>query len=189
MAGAPEGEVSSQLHRTVRTGGELTLSAPFGDVVLDDTDTPLVLVSAGIGCTPMVAMLEHLAATGSARPVLVLHADRAPADHALRADTRRLVAQLPEARAEFWYEQDAAEEAGARPGLMDLDGLDLPADADVYLCGALPFMRAVRAHLLQAGTPAHRIRYEVFGPDLWLAHAEGCVRDAGAVLGLAVRRR
>ncbi|MBL1118582.1 hemin transporter [Streptomyces sp. 110] len=172
-AGAPEGEVSSQLHRTVRTGAELILSAPFGDVVLDDTDTPLVLVSAGIGCTPMVAMLEHLAATGSARPVRVLHADHAPADHALRADTRRLVAQLPAARAEFWYERDAAEEAGARTGLMDLDGLDLPADADVYLCGSLPFMRAVRAQLLQAGIPARRIRYEVFGPDLWLAHAEG----------------
>ncbi|WP_262704293.1 MULTISPECIES: globin domain-containing protein [Streptomyces] len=173
VAGAPEGEVSGRLHRTVRAGGELTLSAPFGDVVLDDTDTPLVLVSAGIGCTPMVAMLEHLATTGSARPVRVLHADRAPADHALRADTRRIVAQLPDARAEFWYEEDAAGEAGGRTGLMDLDGLDLPAEADVYLCGSLPFMRAVRAQLLRAGVPACHIRYEVFGPDLWLAHGEG----------------
>ncbi|WP_413098612.1 globin domain-containing protein [Streptomyces sp. Inha503] len=173
VAGAPEGEVSGRLHRTVRAGGELTLSAPFGDVVLDDTDTPLVLVSAGIGCTPMVAMLEHLATTGSARPVRVLHADHAPADHALRADTRRIVAQLPDARAEFWYEEDAAGEVGARTGLMDLDGLDLPAEADVYLCGSLPFMRAVRAQLLRAGVPACRIRYEVFGPDLWLAHGEG----------------
>ncbi|MEU7245621.1 globin domain-containing protein [Streptomyces sparsogenes] len=173
VADAPEGEVSSQLHRTVRAGGELTLSSPFGDVVLDDADTPLILVSAGIGCTPMVAMLEHLAATGSARPVRVLHADRAPADHALRADTRRLVAQLPDARAQFWYERDADGEAGARTGLMNLDGLDLPLDADVYLCGALPFMRAVRARLLQAGVPPRRIRYEVFGPDLWLAHTEG----------------
>ncbi|GAA2324078.1 globin domain-containing protein [Streptomyces cuspidosporus] len=173
VADAPEGEVSNQLHRTVRAGGELTLSAPFGDVVLDDAGTPLVLVSAGIGCTPMVAMLEHLAATASARPVLVLHADRAPADHALRTDTRRLVAQLPDARAQFWYERDADGEAGARPGLMNLEGLDLPLDADVYLCGALPFMRAVRARLLQAGIPPRRIRYEVFGPDLWLAHTEG----------------
>ncbi|MFE2025384.1 globin domain-containing protein [Streptomyces hygroscopicus] len=172
VAEAPEGEVSNQLHRAVRPGGELTLSAPFGNVVLDDAGTPLVLVSAGIGCTPMVGMLEHLAATGSARPVRVLHADRAPADHALCDDTRRLVARLPDARAEFWYEQDAAEELGARTGLMDLDGLDLPADADVYLCGSLPFMRAVRAQLLRTGIPARRIRYEVFGPDLWLAHAE-----------------
>ncbi|MEU5591318.1 globin domain-containing protein [Streptomyces sp. NPDC020298] len=173
VADAPEGEVSNQLHRTVRTGDQLTLSAPFGDVVLDDADTPLLLVSAGIGCTPMVGMLEHLAATGSTRRVRVLHADRSPADHALRADTRRLAEQLPEARAEFWYEQDAAEEPGSHAGLMDLAGLDLPADADVYLCGSLPFMRAVRTQLLQAGIPARSIRYEVFGPDLWLAHAEG----------------
>jgi nitric oxide dioxygenase len=172
VADAPEGEVSNQLHRTVQTGDELTLSAPFGDVVLDDADTPLLLVSAGIGCTPMAGMLEHLAATGSSRPVWVMHADRTPADHALRAETRRLVEQLPDARAEFWYEQDAAEEPGAHTGLMDLDDLDLPADADVYLCGSLPFMRAVRSQLLQAGVPARSIRYEVFGPDLWLAHAE-----------------
>ncbi|PNG90388.1 globin domain-containing protein [Streptomyces malaysiensis] len=173
VADAPEGEVSNQLHRTVGVGDELTLSAPFGDVVLDDADTPLVLVSAGIGCTPMVGMLEHLAATGSSRPVWVLHADRTPAGHALRADTRRLVDQLPGAKAEFWYEQDAAAEPGSRTGLMDPDDLDLPADADVYLCGALPFMRAVRTRLLRAGVPARRIRYEVFGPDLWPAHPEG----------------
>ncbi|WP_244217229.1 hypothetical protein [Streptomyces carpinensis] len=61
----------------------------------------------------------------------------------------------------------------AHPGLMDLAGLDLPADADVYLCGSLPFMRGVRTQLLRAGIPARSIRYEVFGPDLWLAHAEG----------------
>ncbi|WP_330340243.1 globin domain-containing protein [Streptomyces sp. NBC_00557] len=173
VADAPEGEVSNQLHRTVRAGDELTLSAPFGDVVLDDADSPLLLVSAGIGCTPMVGMLEHLAATGSSRPVWVLHADRTPADHALRADTRRLVDQLPDAKAEFWYEEEAAEEPRAHTGLMDLDGLDLPTDADVYLCGSLPFMRAVRTQLLQVGVPARSIRYEVFGPDLWLAHAEG----------------
>ncbi|MFI2721984.1 globin domain-containing protein [Streptomyces collinus] len=173
VAEAPEGEVSNQLHRTVRTGDELTLSAPFGDVVLDDADTPLLLVSAGIGCTPMVGMLEHLAATGSARPVQVLHADRSPADHALRADTHRLLGELPEARARFWYEQDASDEPGARTGLMDLDGLDLPEHGDVYLCGSVPFMRAVRSQVLRAGVPARHIRYEVFGPDLWLAHAEG----------------
>ncbi|MFD3484869.1 globin domain-containing protein [Streptomyces sp. NPDC058665] len=173
VAEAPEGEVSNHLHRTVRGGDELTLSAPFGDVVLDDADSPLLLVSAGIGCTPMAGMLEHLAATGAVRPVRVLHADRTPADHALRADIRRLAGELPDARTEFWYEQDADGEPGARTGLMHLDGLDLPADADVYLCGSLPFMRAVRTQLLKAGIPARRIRYEVFGPDLLPAHAEG----------------
>ncbi|MFV0131511.1 globin domain-containing protein [Streptomyces sp. HMX112] len=169
--GAPDGEVSSLLHRTVRAGDELTLSAPFGDVVLDETDAPLVLVSAGIGCTPMVAMLEQLAATASSRPVTVLHADRSPAEHALRADTHRLVRALPDARATFWYERAAGEQALSRTGLMDLDGMELPAAASVYLCGPLPFMRGVRAQLLRGGIPARDIRYEVFGPDLWLADA------------------
>jgi nitric oxide dioxygenase len=167
----PDGEVSTLLHTTVRPGDRLTLSVPVGDVVLDDSDAPLLLVSAGIGCTPMVGMLEHLAATGSRRPVTVLHADRSPADHALRADTHRLVAGLPDAKALFWYEQPSAEEPDARAGRMDLDGLAVPQDASVYLCGALPFMRSVREQLLRAGVPARQIRYEVFGPDLWLADA------------------
>ncbi|MFD6229689.1 globin domain-containing protein [Streptomyces sp. NPDC060232] len=169
--GAPDGEVSSLLHRTVEAGDELALSAPFGDVVLDGTDAPLVLVSAGIGCTPMVAMLEHLAGTASTRPVTVLHADRSPADHALRADTDRLVGTLPDARATFWYERDPATAPGSRTGLMNLDALELPVDASVYLCGPLPFMRELRSQLLRGGIPARNIRYEVFGPDLWLADA------------------
>ncbi|MFE9442110.1 globin domain-containing protein [Streptomyces sp. NPDC006602] len=170
-AGEPDGEVSNLLHAQVRTGDELTLSAPFGDVFLDDpvdTTTPIVLVSAGIGCTPMTGILAHLAALGSPRPVLVLHADRSPTDHALRTETHRLVGQLPNARALFWYERPGAEEPDARTGLMNLDGIELPHDAVVFLCGPLPFMREVRGQLLRVGVPARRIRYEVFGPDLWL---------------------
>ena len=155
----------------MRAGDELTLSAPFGDVVLDDADT-LLLVSAGIGCTPMVAMLEYFAATGATRLVWVLHADRFPAEHALRTDTDRALGELPAACSQFWYEQDAAAEPGARPGLINVTDLDLPADADVYLCDSLPFMRAVRTQLLKAGIPARHIRYEVFGPDVCLAHVE-----------------
>ncbi|MBN0043719.1 hemin transporter [Streptomyces actuosus] len=169
--GAPDGEVSELLHRTVRVGDELTLSAPFGDIALDEADTPLVLISAGIGCTPMVGMLDRLAGTGSTRPVLVLHADTTPEDHALRAETRRLTDRLPHGRARFWYERPGAAEPDAQSGLLDLDAAELPADATVYLCGPLPFMRAVRAELLRRGVPARRIRYEVFGPDLWLPDA------------------
>ncbi|GAA2543001.1 MULTISPECIES: globin domain-containing protein [Streptomyces] len=169
--GAPGGEVSDLLHERMGVGDELTLSVPFGDVVLDDADTPLVLVSAGIGCTPMVGMLAQLAALGSARRVLVLHADGSPAEHALRAETRETVDVLPDAEAVFWYERPGAEEPDARDGLMDLTGIGVPADATVYLCGPLPFMRTVRGQLLGAGVPARSIHYEVFGPDLWLPDA------------------
>ncbi|MGX1135390.1 nitric oxide dioxygenase [Streptomyces glaucescens] len=169
--GAPDGEVSNLLHGTVRVGDELTLSAPFGDVVLDETDTPLVLVSAGIGCTPLVGMLARLAATGSERPVQVLHADRSPDEHALRAETRLLTDRLPHAQSVFWYERPGAAEPDARTGLMDLSQVTVPVDANVYLCGPLPFMRAVRSQLLERGVAPQRIRYEVFGPDLWQADA------------------
>ncbi|MFF9136564.1 globin domain-containing protein [Streptomyces albogriseolus] len=169
--GAPDGEVSRLLHERIREGDELTLSAPFGDVFLDDpadATTPVVLVSAGIGGTPMTSILARLAALGSPRPVLVLHADRSAADHALRDETRELVGRLPAARAVFWYERPGLEEVDAREGLMSLDGIELPQDASVFLCGPLPFMRDVRGQLLRAGVPARHIRYEVFGPDLWL---------------------
>ncbi|MCX4570823.1 globin domain-containing protein [Streptomyces albogriseolus] len=169
--GAPDGEVSRLLHERIREGDELTLSAPFGDVFLDDpadATTPVVLVSAGIGGTPMTSILARLAALGSPRPVLVLHADRSAADHALRGETRELVGRLPGARAVFWYERPGPEEVDAREGLMNLDGIELPQDASVFLCGPLPFMRDVRGQLLRAGVPARHIRYEVFGPDLWL---------------------
>ncbi|WP_030226916.1 globin domain-containing protein [Streptomyces sp. NRRL WC-3626] len=170
-AGAPDGEVSSLLHDQVREGDELALSAPFGDVFLDDpadATTPVVLVSAGIGGTPMTGILAHLAALGSTRPVLVLHADRSPAEHALRTETGELVRRLPGARAVFWYERPGPEEPDAAEGLMNLDGVELPENAAVFLCGPLPFMRDIRTRLLGAGVPAQRIRYEVFGPDLWL---------------------
>ncbi|MDF3143482.1 MULTISPECIES: globin domain-containing protein [unclassified Streptomyces] len=170
-ADAPGGEVSGLLHDQVQEGDGLTLSAPFGDVFLDDpadATTPVVLVSAGIGGTPMTSILAHLTAHGSTRPVLVLHADRSPADHALRTETGELVGQLPGARAVFWYERPGPEEPDAREGLMNLDGIELPENATVFLCGPLPFMRDVRAQLLGAGVPAQHIRYEVFGPDLWL---------------------
>ncbi|MEU1571893.1 globin domain-containing protein [Streptomyces collinus] len=170
-ADAPNGEVSTLLHDQIHEGDELTLSAPFGDVFLDDpadATTPVILVSAGIGGTPMTSILAHLTTLGSTRPVLVLHADRSPADHALRTETSRLVEQLPGARAVFWYEHAGPEEPDARAGLMNLDGIELPENATVFLCGPLPFMRDIRAQLLSAGVPPRRIRYEVFGPDLWL---------------------
>ncbi|ANS70180.1 flavohemoprotein [Streptomyces lincolnensis] len=169
--GAPDGEGSTLLHDQIHEGDELTLSAPFGDVFLDDPDdatAPVVLVSAGIGGTPMTSILAHLSALGTSRPVLVLHADRSPAEHALRTETSELVRQLPNARAIFWYEHPGPQEPRAHKGLMDLHEVEIPENATVFLCGPLPFMRDARAQLLRAGIPAQHIRYEVFGPDLWL---------------------
>ncbi|MFE0044068.1 globin domain-containing protein [Streptomyces albireticuli] len=169
LAGDPAGEVSNHLHDHLDTGDTLLVSAPFGDVVLDGGDAPLLLASAGIGCTPMIGMLTHLAATGSARKVVAVHADRDESAHAFRTDLGQLIGKLPDATAHVWYERpEAADWPADRTGLADLSGIEIPAGTVAYLCGPLPFMRAVRAQLLAAGVPAADIHYEVFGPDLWL---------------------
>ena len=90
-AATPEGEVSSWLHEHARVGHSLTVSAPFGDLVLPEDEGPLLLVSAGMGVTPMLAMLNHLATEATSRPVTVVHADGSPVDHAHREEQHRLV--------------------------------------------------------------------------------------------------
>ncbi|MEU6383129.1 globin domain-containing protein [Streptomyces bauhiniae] len=163
-----EGEVSGFLHAHVSVGHRLALSEPYGDLVIDGGDArPLLLASAGIGVTPMVAMLASLAADGHPGPVTVVHGDRSPADHALRADHELYAGKLADSACHFFYERDAAD--GARTGLVDLAGIPVRSGTRAYLCGPLPFMRAVRAQLIDKGVAPADIHYEVFGPDLWLA--------------------
>ncbi|GAA3008614.1 FAD-binding oxidoreductase [Streptomyces drozdowiczii] len=167
--GAPDGEVSRHLHAHVRAGDRLRVSAPYGDLVLASDEAPLLLASAGIGCTPILSMLEHLAETGHRAPVTVVHGDRSPADHALRTHHTALTAELAHGAAHFWYENPADGHPADRTGLVDLSDLVVLPGTHAYLCGPLPFMRAVRTQLLAKGVPASDIHYEVFGPDLWLA--------------------
>ncbi|MEU0392316.1 globin domain-containing protein [Streptomyces sp. NPDC006208] len=167
-ARGPEGEVSSWLHEHARVGDELTVSVPFGDLVLREGDGPLLLVSAGIGSTPMLSVLDHLTAVGSTRSVVVVHADRSPAEHAHRDELCRLVEAHPNAKLHLWYEEAGDPAGEAATGQADVGVLDLPEGLTAYLCGPLPFMRAVRRDLLLRGVPARAIHYEVFGPDLWL---------------------
>ncbi|AKN68940.1 hemin transporter [Streptomyces sp. PBH53] len=165
---APDGEVSNHLHARVRPGDVLELSEPYGDLVLAGApDTPLLLASAGIGVTPMIAMLADLAAGGHRAPVTVVHGDRSPADHALRADHAAYAGKLPDASVHFFYERDAGRTA--RTGLADLTDIVVHPGTRAYLCGPLPFMRAIRTQLIGKGVAPADIHYEVFGPDLWLA--------------------
>lgn len=169
--GAPDGMVSGFLHDEVKEGATLSIGQPFGDVVLDNTDDPLLLVSAGVGITPMMSMLDHVARTAPEREVVLVHADRSPASHAFRAETARLGRRLRSFTNLTWYEQpDAAGDADAalvRTGFVDPELVPLPERVRVYLCGPLPFMRGVRSGLLRRGVATERISYEVFGPDLW----------------------
>ncbi len=158
VAGEPAGEVSHHLHDHVDVGDELLVSVPFGDVTLDDGDSPVLLASAGIGCTPMIGMLSHLAATGSPRRVVVVHADRDESAHAFRADLQQLVDKLPDAVTHVWYEEPEGPHPAERTGRADLSRIDVPAGATAYLCGPLPFLRAARTQLLLSMCIRDRLR-------------------------------
>ena len=169
----PAGEVSNFLHHNLFEGDQIRVSAPFGELVLEDSEAPLVLISAGIGITPIIGILHYLAGTGSTREVRVLHADRSPARHAHRQELKELVGALPAATLHRWY-----EDLGVRPtrdvlrvGRVDLETVGIPADAKIYLCGPLPFMESVHHSLVEQHIPEADIHYEIFGPDKWLASA------------------
>jgi nitric oxide dioxygenase len=170
--GGPDGEVSTLLHDSVGIGDVLTVSLPYGDVVLDDSGRPVVFCSAGIGVAPMAGMLSHLVAARSRLSITLLHADLDEASFPLRRQVVTDVLALQNASLHVWYERGAVTNEpldGVHDGRMDLDAVDLPDDATYYLCGPLPFMQSVRSRLLERGVAPRDIQYEVFGPDLWQA--------------------
>lgn len=170
IQGAPDGEMSNLLHDTVKVGDRVQLSAPFGDVVLNYSNRPLVLASAGIGITPMAGMLSHTVKSDTDRKIQLLHADGEPGTFALRRQVEDSLAQLNEGKLDAWFEHpDGTMAENEHSGYMNIDDVQLPEDAEYYLCGPLAFMKLVRSALIARGIPAKDIQYEVFGPDLWLA--------------------
>lgn len=167
--GAPDGEVSSFLHDQLEVGDLVDVSAPAGDFVVTDADSPLLLASAGAGITTVLPILEHVAKTQPERKVIVAHADRHAGHHALRDTVRHVGRLLDDFHSYVWYEDVADGDTKSFQGYMDLAEIDLPDDVQVFTCGPLPFMRLVRQSLVERGVPAEKIRYEVFGPDLWAA--------------------
>ncbi|MFF4653659.1 hypothetical protein [Streptomyces sp. NPDC001380] len=174
--GRPAGEVSSFLHDRVGIGSTLLVSPPFGEVVLDDFDAPLLLASSGIGATSLVGMLRRLGATGPRRPVTVVHADRSAWTHPLRFDVERCVRDLGERLhvwyedvwyEDVWYEDTEDAPAHARRGPVDLTEPELPPGTRAHLCGPGSSTRELRPALVRAGLTPKGIGHEVFGPDLW----------------------
>jgi nitric oxide dioxygenase len=117
----------------------------------------------------VLPIVEHIARTQPQRKVIVAHADRTAQDHALRDTVLHVGRQIDDFTAYTWYEAVDPSDHRSKQGLMDLSAVPLPEDLQVYTCGPLPFMRHVRSTLLARDVPASRIRYEVFGPDLWQA--------------------
>jgi ferredoxin-NADP reductase/MOSC domain-containing protein YiiM/ferredoxin len=166
-----DGAASGYLHTRLAVGDQLDIAAPRGTFILDETHAPVLLISAGIGATPVVAMLQALAQERSDREIWWLYGARDGREHPFAAETRTLLASLPKARARVYY---------SRPGPNDLEGRDFdsagrltapllaqlepPSDAEAYLCGPTAFMDEISAGLAALGFDASRIHTEPFGP-------------------------
>lgn len=165
----PEGEVTPLLQKNLQVGDVVELSNPYGDLVLRESDEPLVLVSAGIGVTPILALMDAVRTTNPEREVLVVHADRSAEAWPLAEEMKELVAELPNTKLVTFFEKAGD---GDHDGYLDVGVLDLPEGANVVLCGPFPFLQHAREGLVGAGVPSDRVSYEIFGPDIWQVQGE-----------------
>ena len=151
-------------------GDSVEMTAPRGDFTLRPGDGPVVLLSAGIGATPVLAMLLALVAARSPREVWWLHGARDRGEHAFAEEVRTALAGLPRARSHIRYSAPGPGDrlgvdfdAAGRLDAVVLAGLGVPRDADFYLCGPAGFMADLPAGLAGWGVPGDRIHTELFG--------------------------
>ena len=167
----PRGLVSRHLHDRLEAGAFVSAGAPQGSFVVDASHPrPVVLVSAGVGLTPLVSMLHVLAKRDA--PVFFVHGARDGAHHPLRDEVARIAEAAPHVRLHVAYSRPRTQDREGRDfqsvGRIDaalLESLVSVRDADFYLCGPLGFMAAIEAGLADLGVAAHHIHTESFGPS------------------------
>ena len=166
-----DGMASGYLHSRLLVGDQLDVAAPRGTFILDRTRAPVLLISAGIGATPVLAMLHALAREHSGREIWWLHGARSGRGHSFAAEARTLLASLPNVHAYICYSRpDPNDHEGrdfdsaGRLSASLLAGLALPRDAEAYLCGPTPFMDEISAGLAAIGLDVSHIHTEPFGP-------------------------
>lgn len=161
------GVVSTYLHEAVHVGSVIEVSAPAGEFTLNQsTDIPVVLISGGVGLTPMVSMLETLAREQPERKVTYIHAAINGKLHAMKGTVEELNQSHSHLTSYVCYELPEENDTFDKSGYMDLPWLQEVADpnANFYFCGPTPFMRAIYKALLEWNVPQERIHFEFFGP-------------------------
>jgi len=162
----PGGKASNHLHDQVQVGDRLELFPPAGEFVLRESSKPLVLISAGVGITPALSMLE--AAREHGRPIHFIHCARHAGVHAFRDWVEAQTEARPQVRHFVCYSEPRDEDRGHAEGLLTREQLAewLPEerDLDAYFLGPKPFMAQVKKHLRELGVPEQQSHYEFFGP-------------------------
>jgi ferredoxin-NADP reductase/MOSC domain-containing protein YiiM len=163
------GAASTYIHTHVKAGDALEVAAPRGTFFLTESESPVILMSAGVGVTPVLSMLHTLAVTGSPRQVWWLHAARDRSQHPFAAECRGLLDQLSNSQSRVFYsrpepaEQLPADAEHGRLSAATIAQLGLPSASDVYLCGPASFMDDVSAGLVELGFGRAQIHTETFG--------------------------
>jgi ferredoxin-NADP reductase/MOSC domain-containing protein YiiM len=165
----PNGAAGKYLREHVRVGDVLDVSSPRGSFVLDEGDGPVGLLSAGIGATPLLAMLHALAAARSTRQVLWLYGTRDREHHPFAGEVRHLMQALAHGRSYVCYSRPGPDDrraedfdAAGHLARSVFDEVGLPRNADVYLCGPSPFMAEMKDALAALGVPQQRVHMELF---------------------------
>ncbi|HYM00020.1 MAG TPA: MOSC and FAD-binding oxidoreductase domain-containing protein, partial [Blastocatellia bacterium] len=166
----PHGAAGTYLSTQVRTGDIIDASAPRGSFVLEFGDRPVVLLSGGIGVTPVLAMLHSLAAESSPREIWWIHTSRNRQSHPLAQEAQHLIESLPRGRKHIRYTRPEPNDqpgrdfdAVGRLSAAVLDKIGVPKNADFYLCGPTAFIQDLTAGLKSAGVSAASIHSEIFG--------------------------
>ncbi|HEX4009517.1 MAG TPA: MOSC and FAD-binding oxidoreductase domain-containing protein [Solirubrobacteraceae bacterium] len=165
------GAASAYLCTRLAVGDQLDVAAPRGTFILDQTHAPVLLISAGIGATPVLAMLQALAQEHSERAIWWLHGARDGREHSFAAEARALLASLPDVHVHVSYSHPSRNDVEGRDfdsaGRLTaslLAELKPPLDAESYLCGPTGFMDEISAGLAALGVDASHIHTEPFGP-------------------------
>jgi len=165
----PNGAAGSYLREHVRVGDALEVSSPRGSFIPQPGERALVLLSAGIGATPVLAMLHALAAVRSTRQVLWLYAARDGQHHPFAAEVRRLMAALTHGRSHVCYSRPGSRDkmgedfdATGHLSRSVFDEVGIPPEADVYLCGPTRFMADMKEAVAALGVASERIHVEIF---------------------------
>jgi nitric oxide dioxygenase len=162
------GLVSNYLHDVIDKGNKIKVNPPYGQLYLNETDKPAVLISGGVGITPMISILQKAADQKLSRQIYFLHGTPNRNTHAFKKDVTALTADHANFKHRFFYSRNSVTSADTQGGRININSIKEIVghnkDAEFYLCGPAQMMKEIYRGLSNWGVTSNNILYEYFGP-------------------------